>query len=81
MLLQSGQVPAAINELRTAVDLAPTSVEALNNLGIALGSSGDLDGAVARFHQALAIKPDAVEARRNLEMAEQARAQARLKSR
>ncbi len=61
--------------LTTAVARAPKSVDAHNNLGIALGSTGDLTAAIAQFKQALAIDATAVEARRNLEMAEQALAQ------
>ena len=73
MLLQEGDPAAAVRELRAAVDLEPDSVDALNNLGIALGSTGDLDGAIVQFRRALAIKPDAQDARRNLELAERTR--------
>jgi tetratricopeptide (TPR) repeat protein len=47
-------------------------VDALNNLGIALGSSGDLEAAIDQFQKALAIDASSTDARRNLEMAEQA---------
>jgi Flp pilus assembly protein TadD len=57
------------------VDLAPNSVDARNNLGIAFGSSGNLAAAIAEFRRALAIDSSSSEARRNLEMAEAALAQ------
>ena len=62
---------------RQALQLEPQSAETHNNLGIALGSSGNLQAAVAQFKQALTIDPDSADARRNLEMAEQALNQAR----
>jgi len=66
--------PDAIAALRTAVAMTPRTVEAHNNLGIALGSSGDLDAAIAEFRRALAIDPTSPDARGNLELAQQAKA-------
>ena len=47
----------------------PQSVQAHNNLGIALGIQGRLDEAIDHFQQALAIQPDFEDARRNLALA------------
>jgi Flp pilus assembly protein TadD len=59
----------AIDEFREALRWNPDSVEAHNNLGIALASVGRMDEAVKEFRQALAIEPGFEDARRNLAMA------------
>ena len=51
----------------------PGSVEAHNNLGIALASQGNLDDAIDQFQQALTLRPDFEDARRNLASAVQLR--------
>jgi tetratricopeptide (TPR) repeat protein len=55
----------------------PQAPEVHNNLGIALGSLGQLDEAIAEFQQALRAKPDFADARANLKMAAEARARQR----
>jgi tetratricopeptide (TPR) repeat protein len=72
LLLERGRHAEAIQELRASLRVKATP-EAHNNLGIALGSMGDLDEAIAEFRAALALKPDFADARRNLETALHAR--------
>ena len=55
--------------------VTPGSVEAHNNLGIALGSQGKLDEAIEQFQQALRIQPGFADAERNLSTARQSRRQ------
>ena len=69
VLLEQGQFSQAESELRAVLALAPESVEALNNMGVALASLGRLEEAVDMFQRALALQPDFADARRNLEMA------------
>ena len=49
-----------------ALAISPQSVEAQNNLGIALAAKGDAPGAIAAFRAALAIDDRSVHAHRNL---------------
>jgi protein O-GlcNAc transferase len=53
----------------------PNSIEAHNNLGIALASQGKLEDAIDQFQQALRLRPDFEDARRNLGSAVRARRQ------
>jgi spermidine synthase len=68
-LLVEHHYPDAIDQFRAALTWNPESVEAHNNLGIALASIGRMDEAVDQFRQALAIEPAFEDARRNLAMA------------
>lgn len=68
-LLVAHRYQDAIDEFRAALKWNPDSVEAHNNLGIALASIGRMDEAVDEFKQALAIEPGFEDARRNLAMA------------
>ena len=47
----------------------PNRVEALNNLGIALASQGDVKEALAYFERAIQLRPDFADAIRNRAMA------------
>ena len=49
------------------------TVRALNDLGVALGSRGQMDDAILQFQRALALQPDFAPARHNLTTALQAR--------
>ena len=51
-------MPPALTSYRQAIQLKPTPVEALNNLGLALIETGSLNEAIASFKQALTIMPD-----------------------
>ena len=72
-LLVARRYPDAIDELRAALQWNPGSVEAHNNLGIALASIGRTAEAVNEFKQAIAIDPGFDDARRNLAMATRTR--------
>ena len=64
-LLAKGDA-GAVGQYRAAVQASPQSVEARNNLGIALATNGDTAGAIAAFRAALAIDERSVQAHRNL---------------
>ena len=64
-LLAAGDAGAA-EQFRAALQASPQSVEAQNNLGIALAARGDAAGAIAAFRAALAIDERSVNAHRNL---------------
>ncbi len=65
-LLEQQQFKEAVDEFREALLLMPGSVQAHNNLGIALASVGRMDEAIDQFRQALAVQPDFEDAKRNL---------------
>jgi tetratricopeptide (TPR) repeat protein len=67
--LDEDRIPEAIEYWQRTVELAPGSVSAHNNLGIALSKSGSLEKAVAEYQQAVAIDPGNVEAQYNLAVA------------
>ena len=56
--LQVGRVPAAIAELRRALQIAPDDAEAHSNLGSVLLSQGQVSEASAHLRTAVRIKPD-----------------------
>ena len=62
----AGQLPAAVNSLRTALRLRPGYAEAHGYLGLLLADSGDAEGAIASLKRAVALKPDYVRAWNNL---------------
>jgi len=65
-LLEQRRYTEAVDEFLAALQLMPDSVEAHNNLGIALASQGKLDQAIDEFKRALAVRPDFEDAKRNL---------------
>ena len=69
LFLELDRTEEAIAAFRAALRLAPRSVQAHNNLGIALGIQGRLDQAIEHFRQSLAIQPDFEDARLNLALA------------
>ena len=68
-LAGDGQIDAAIDQYREALEIEPRFVAAHNNLGIALLQSGRLDEAVSHFREALEIEPGGIESHNNLGMA------------
>ena len=70
-LLQQKRPLEGIPYLRRAVQLDPNRKDALNDLGIAVETQGDIRGATDYFRKALEIDPQYFVARKNLERAEQ----------
>jgi protein O-mannosyl-transferase len=62
-----GQLPAAEDHLRKALAINPHSVQARNDLGIALAKSGQTAQAATQFQAAVALDPHAEQPRHNLE--------------
>jgi Flp pilus assembly protein TadD len=62
-----------MEQFAEALEIKPDSVEAHNNLGLALLQLGRSGEAIDQFQQALRIKPDYPEAQRNLQRAQAAR--------
>jgi tetratricopeptide (TPR) repeat protein len=65
-LLQTGQVPEAIEHYQQALRIQPDYAGAYYNLGIALARLGKLPEAISHYKQALRLKPDYAEAHNNL---------------
>jgi tetratricopeptide (TPR) repeat protein len=65
-LLEQRRFNEAVSEFREALQMRPDSVQAHNNLGIALASLGRIDEAIDQFRQALTLRPDFEDAQRNL---------------
>jgi Flp pilus assembly protein TadD len=64
--LRTGDLPAAIELLKTSVTLAPDISGARVNLGVALRRQGDQAGAEAQYRAALEVDPQASSAYQNL---------------
>jgi spermidine synthase len=71
-LVDARRFPEAEVELRQAVEMLPGSAEALNDLGVALASTGQIAAALPYFRRAVEIQPTFAEAQRNLAAAETA---------
>jgi len=56
--VQAGRVPAAIDELRRALQIAPADAEAHSNLGSVLLSQGNIVEASAHLRKAIQIAPN-----------------------
>lgn len=65
-LANSGELDAAIDKFRKAINLEPGNSMGHNNLGHALLDKGDLKTAIEEFQQAIALDQENVTARRNL---------------
>lgn len=65
-LVQKGRLPAAIDVLEKLTTESPQNLKALNLLGIALSSAGDIEKANTRFRQALQADPEFLPALENL---------------
>jgi hypothetical protein len=68
LLVQSGDIEAAIPSFQLAVALRPDFAEARTNLGNALKELNRTDEAILAFEGALALRPDLPQARFNLGM-------------
>jgi beta-barrel assembly-enhancing protease len=55
LLLDAGEVKAAVKALERAVKLAPTSAAAWNNLGVAYATAGDAKQAIAALEKSAAL--------------------------
>jgi Flp pilus assembly protein TadD len=66
ILLQRGDVDAALDQIQTAVQLQPDDAAAQKNLGSALLEKGRNDEAMVHFQKALELKPDDSGAENNL---------------
>jgi protein O-mannosyl-transferase len=64
-----GQLDAAIDHYRRALEIKPDYAEAHNNIGIALTERGQGNAAIDHYRRALDIKPDYAVARDNLDLA------------
>jgi tetratricopeptide (TPR) repeat protein len=67
---QSGQLDAAVNTFRRAIELYPKSSRDHYLLGRALAAQGQIAAAVPYFARAVVLDPQNEEARRDLERAE-----------
>lgn len=65
-LFQRGALEESIELFRRAVEVAPRSADARNNLGLALWRAGRKDEALASYREALAVEPRHALARTNL---------------
>lgn len=65
VLTRQGRVQEAIPHYERSIELDPASTEALNNLGVARASGGDLVGALVLYDRAIALRPDYYEAYNN----------------
>src|SRR5579864_5937955 len=65
-LLSSGDVDAAIQEFREAVNLEPKNSQNHFELGVALRRRGQLDDAISEYRQAIRLEPGLAEAHANI---------------
>ncbi len=66
VLAARGEVDAAIDHYRRALEIDPGYLEAHNNLGSALAGRGQFDAAIVEYRRALDIDPDYLMAHNNL---------------
>jgi Flp pilus assembly protein TadD len=67
--LNAGGSIEAMRYYRQTLAINPESAEAHNNLGVVLGSQGQIEEAILHFQQALAIRPEYADAHNNLGIA------------
>ena len=58
---KKGDIDAAIDSYRIAIEINPKYSEAYNNLGLAYRLKGDLEGAIAAFYKAIEATPNRAE--------------------
>ena len=68
LISQKSKLAEAIREFERALAINPDYADAHNNLGIALGSSGDFAKAIEHFRRALEIRPGYADAQNNLKL-------------
>jgi tetratricopeptide (TPR) repeat protein len=66
---RAGRLDEAIAAYQHVIDIAPSSAEIHNNLGMALRQRGRFDDAIAQYQLAVQIKPDLAEAFNNMGIA------------
>jgi tetratricopeptide (TPR) repeat protein len=66
MLCEQGRIEDAIGHCTEAIRIAPTCVDAINNLGFALYKAGRIDEAIDCYKRALEINPRIVKVYTNL---------------
>lgn len=64
--LRAGRIEETIAQLKEALRLDRRYADAYNNLGLALGSKGDMRGAIGQFQEALRRKPQSADVHFNL---------------
>lgn len=65
-LMEARRFAEAVPLLRVVIELSPDDPEALNDLGVALASLGNLQEAITHFTRAVTVAPDFAEAQQNL---------------
>jgi Flp pilus assembly protein TadD len=68
-LIARGDIEAAIEQHRIALEIFPNFIEEHYNLANALVSRGDLESAIPHYRRSLELKPHLIEARTNLGLA------------
>jgi FkbM family methyltransferase len=66
ILSDKGDLDAAIDSYKRAINIKPDYAEAYSNKGVALTKKGDLEAAIDSYKQAINIKPDHAEAYSNM---------------
>jgi tetratricopeptide (TPR) repeat protein len=66
LLVKQGNLPDAITDFKTSLEIEPDNTDAINNLGNAYAVQGATEAAIAQYQRALAIRPDYNSARYNL---------------
>jgi superkiller protein 3 len=69
ILVETHQLPEAVEEFTQLLRLNPADAHAHDNLGIALFQLGDFEKAAEQFSDAIKIDPADADARRNLDLA------------
>jgi len=67
--MDKGNLDAAINCHKQALEIKPEYAEAYNNMGAALKDKGDIEAAIYSYKQAIKIKPNYAEAYSNMGVA------------